>query len=346
MTHTISLRRPLFILTGDLGSGKTSGLPLLSEQLGAGQPHFVVNEVGASDRFVGAFGVPHSRLSLLPGGCICCEKKEELVDLLSQLVEHPLSEFDSIFLESSGLADPSAILSFVSLHPKLTHQLKVTSLVYFLDTSSGQDSNRLRPQDITSLAVADVCVLTKTDMIDSKNRDSFIDAVAAANPTVDIFEQRRDIEISLARVQAPRPGRSHHASMQERTRPGDIQAVPAGVVPGHEHVDVLNFNLPFGASWLALSTWLMALLQQQDKSILRVKAAISNDGGWVSINGVGQTLFPPDNIEFSHEGNQPLGTLVLIGFGLSERNVVRSLKAVVSEQIMPMCDSPAVLSSS
>ena len=108
--------------------------------MGSQMPHFVVNEVGASDRFVGAFGIPPSRLSLLPGGCVCCEKQKELIALLNDLVERPHSEFDSLIVETSGLADPATILQFLSSQLKLTHQLKIKSLVYFLDAGSDRDA--------------------------------------------------------------------------------------------------------------------------------------------------------------------------------------------------------------
>ncbi|TFD64248.1 CobW family GTP-binding protein [Cryobacterium ruanii] len=337
MTDSRSLSRPLIILTGDLGSGKTSGLPLLAKLLGSQRPHFIVNEVGAANKFVGAFGVPSARLSLLPGGCICCEKQSELGDLLAVLVEHPQSEFDAIVLESSGLADPAAILRFISLHPKLNHQLKVSSLVYFLDAASGRPPIPLRHQDLTSLAVADVCVLAKTDMIETIDRDAILAAVANVNATVALFEQRRETDIVLARVQGPRVDQvdtSKIVAKPDPSSPADNQTGPSETA-NHAHVDVLNFDLPFGTSWLALSTWLIALLHQQDTGILRVKAAITNSGGWVSLNGVGHTVFPPDNAEFTHEGNRPDGTLVIIGFGLSEQKISRSLRLLVSGKISP-----------
>ena len=330
MTDTSSLTRPLIILTGDLGSGKTSGLPLLAERLGSQKPYFIVNEVGAADRYVGAFGVPTDRLSLLPGGCICCEKKDELVELLVSLVEHTQSEFDSIVLESSGLANPAAILRFISLHPKLNHQLKVSSLVYFLDAGSGRPSGPLRPEDLTSLAVADVCVLSKTDMISTVDRGVLLAAVANANPTVAIFEQKREIDIMVSRIK--NPDVTDLTVIQQRENPAKGQLAPSAV-PDHTKVDVLNFSMPFGTSWLALSTWLMALLQEKDRGILRAKAAIANSSGWISINGVGSTVFPAVGLELAHGEERPCGTLVLIGFGLSEIHIVRSLRAFVSENI-------------
>lgn len=328
MKATSSLTRPLIILTGDLGSGKTSGLPFLAEQVGSEKPYFIVNEVGASDRFVGAFGIPSSRLSLLPGGCVCCEKQEELIALLNELVERPQSEFDSLILETSGLADPATILQLVSLHPKLTHQLKIKSLVYFLDAGSDREAGHLRTQDLKSLAVADVCVIAKTDMVPQEERDAFVEAVATANPTVDIYQQRRERDTVVVSVIG-------EGAMGQVTGPPQKVMIGHAGVSDHAHAEVLNFELPFGTSWLALSTWLIALLQAKDRGILRVKAAIPDSRGWISINGVGPMVFPPDSVDFAHGDERPLGTLVVIGYGLSQVQLVRSLKAFVSGSIRP-----------
>ena len=329
MTVTGSLTRPLIILTGDLGSGKTSGLPFLAEQLGSQMPYFVVNEVGASDRFVGAFGIPPSRLSLLPGGCVCCEKQEELIALLNDLVERPHSEFDSLIVETSGLADPATILQFLSSQLKLTHQLKIKSLVYFLDAGSDRDAGYLGPQDLTSLAVADVCVIAKTDLVSQEGCDALVEAVSAANPTVDIFQQRREgdkVVVGVIRT----------GEMGRATRPLPTLANGHAGAADHSRVGVLNFELPFGTSWLALSTWLIALLHTPEGGVLRVKAAIPYSRGWVTLNGVGTIVFPPDSSDFSHGHERPLGTLVVIGNGLSQDHMLRSLRAFVSSDITTM----------
>lgn len=326
MKTTNSLTRSLIILTGDLGSGKTSGLPFLAEQLGAEKPYFIVNEVGASDRFVGAFNVPSSQLTILPGGCVCCERQDELIALLNVLVERPQSEFDSLILETSGLADPATILQLVSSHPKLTHQLKIESLVYFLDAGSDREAGQLRTQDLKSLAVADICVITKTDAIPLEERTAIVKAVVNANHTIDIFQQRREHDTVV--IDFTCPGAIKQAS-------GRLQQVvdDYAEVSGHAHPEVLNFELPFGTSWLALSTWLIGLLQAKDRTILRVKVAIPNHRGWISINGVGSMVFPPDSVDFAHGDERPLGTLVVIGYGLSQVQIVRSLNVFVSDDI-------------
>lgn len=323
---TGSLTRPLIILTGNLGSGKTSGLPFLAEQLGSQKPYFVVNEVGASDRFVGAFGIPSSRLSLLPGGCVCCEKQEELIALLNDLVERPHTEFDALILETSGLADPATILRLLSLQPKLTHQLKIKSLVYFLDAGSDSDAGYLGTHDIISLAVADVCVIAKTDLVSQERCKAFVEAISAANPTVDIFQQRRESDKVVVGVLA-------RGALGSGTRP--LQKVVTGQVgiADHSRAGVVNFRLPFGTSWLALSTWLIALLHTPESGILRAKAAIPYSRGWVALNGVGTIVFPPDSTDFSHGHDRPLGTLVVIGNGLSQDHLLRSLRVFVAGDI-------------
>jgi G3E family GTPase len=165
--------------------------------------------------------------------------------------------------------------------------------------------------------------------VSPERRDAFVEAVSAANPTVDIFQQRWESDKVVVGV-------IRTGAMGREARPrSNVENGQVGVAD-HSRVGVLNFELPFGTSWLALSTWLIALLHAPESGILRVKAAIPYSRGWVSLNGVGTIVFPPESSDFSHGHDRPLGTLVVIGNGLSQDHMLRSLRAFVSCDISPM----------
>ena len=98
------------VLAGFLGAGKTT---LLRRALagGASGVAVVVNEFGEAgldhDLVVVA---PEGRL-LVAGGCACCNRREELVGALRQLLDERdrvrAGSLRRVVIETSGLADPA-----------------------------------------------------------------------------------------------------------------------------------------------------------------------------------------------------------------------------------------------
>src|SRR5205085_11373393 len=105
---------PVAVLTGFLGSGKTTMLRHL-----LGQPEFsrtavIINEFGE-------VGLDHELIEAsedsfieLQTGCLCCKIRTDLAHTLAELLrrrdEGRCTAFDRIVIETSGLADPAPIL--------------------------------------------------------------------------------------------------------------------------------------------------------------------------------------------------------------------------------------------
>ncbi|HEY8580453.1 MAG TPA: GTP-binding protein, partial [Beijerinckiaceae bacterium] len=113
-------RVPVLLLTGFLGSGKTS---LLARWLRA--PEFagamvIVNElgeVGLDDRLV---ATSSDAPLLLDNGCACCTANEDLVATLEKLfwdrLQRVIPKFDWVLIETTGIADPAPILASLEAH--------------------------------------------------------------------------------------------------------------------------------------------------------------------------------------------------------------------------------------
>ncbi|HJS87457.1 MAG TPA: GTP-binding protein, partial [Acetobacteraceae bacterium] len=111
MTHE---PRAVSILSGFLGSGKTTLLRrYLAERDGPGVA-VIINEYGA-------VGVDHhlvrmveERSAVIQGGCVCCNRREDLVGTLRELLDLEqsgrLAPIRQVVIETSGLADPVPIL--------------------------------------------------------------------------------------------------------------------------------------------------------------------------------------------------------------------------------------------
>ena len=129
MTSDTRLR--LTILGGYLGSGKTTWLrhQIHAASFGA-RLHVIVNEA-AQTAVDDALLAQATGLTLLAGGCCCCTGRAELIAALRQIcdarsrISADLPRLQHVVLETSGLADPAAIVAAIQSDPVLVRHILV-----------------------------------------------------------------------------------------------------------------------------------------------------------------------------------------------------------------------------
>src|SRR5271168_4992702 len=94
---------PLILLTGFLGSGKTSTLQHWLEHTGVPlkRTAVIINDFGAVNVDAALLSRRQLQLRSITGGCVCCQSFEDLVDQASALANNP--EIDLVWIETSGL---------------------------------------------------------------------------------------------------------------------------------------------------------------------------------------------------------------------------------------------------
>jgi CobW/HypB/UreG, nucleotide-binding domain len=115
---------PITLLSGFLGSGKTSTLQHLLENTDGLQIGVIVNDMASVNidaKLVSAAGKSNSGILELQNGCACCSLADELLTTVDTLLESrqaskgksddKKSPFDAVVVELSGVADPIAIQS-------------------------------------------------------------------------------------------------------------------------------------------------------------------------------------------------------------------------------------------
>lgn len=159
---------PIILITGFLGSGKTT---LIRHWLDTGtlpNTRLIVNELGE-------VGLDHSMLSnsgdqavLLDNGCACCTVFENLAETLETLywqrLHRTISWFDQVVIETTGIADPVEILRRLSSHPLVSERYAVAGVITLTDPHLLQLSGDSQQCHRRQLQAADVVVLTKTDL--------------------------------------------------------------------------------------------------------------------------------------------------------------------------------------
>ncbi len=161
---------PISLLTGFLGSGKTTVLNYLLRQPDLAHTAVVINEFGA-------IGLDHElvessteNMVLLQSGCLCCTIRGDLVQTLHHLLDRrekgEVTPFDRVVIETTGLADPAPILHTLMTDGLLSHEFRLDGVITTVDATSGSSTLDKQVEAVKQAAVADRLLLTKTDLAD------------------------------------------------------------------------------------------------------------------------------------------------------------------------------------
>ncbi len=114
---------PVLLLTGYLGSGKTTLVnKILSNNKGI-KFAVIVNDIGEVNIDAdliekgGVVDQQDDSLVALQNGCICCTLKMDLVKQLSDIVKQ--NRFDYIVIEASGICEPAPIAQTICAYPQV-----------------------------------------------------------------------------------------------------------------------------------------------------------------------------------------------------------------------------------
>ena len=114
---------PVLLLTGYLGSGKTTLVNnILSNRKGI-RFAVIVNDIGEVNidadliQKGGVVGSKDDSLVALQNGCICCTLKADLVEQIYELMK--MQRFDYIVIEASGICEPEPIAQTICTIPTL-----------------------------------------------------------------------------------------------------------------------------------------------------------------------------------------------------------------------------------
>jgi len=174
-----AISTPFTILTGFLGAGKTSALNRLLAHAGGRRVAVLVNElgrIGIDGRLIGAGG---GDLLELAGGCVCCkiDVKNDLWDGIADVVarSHP----DQIVLETTGIAEPPALLDGLGQLAELIHPAGVVAVV---DAETADEVLERRDEARVQIACADRVILSKLDRARPDNVRRAHRLIRALNP--------------------------------------------------------------------------------------------------------------------------------------------------------------------
>lgn len=141
---------PVLLLTGYLGSGKTTLVNRILSNTKGIKFAVIVNDIGEVNIDAslieqgGVVGQEDDSLVALQNGCICCTLKLDLVQQLNDIVS--MDKFDYIVIEASGICEPAPIAQTICAYPELYPQLAKNGIAKLDSIVTVVDALRLRDE--------------------------------------------------------------------------------------------------------------------------------------------------------------------------------------------------------
>jgi G3E family GTPase len=136
-----SARIPVTLLTGFLGSGKTTVLNHLLKQPELGNAAVLINEFGEIGLDHDLVEAVTENLVLLQNGCLCCTIRGDLIQTLDELYEErergDVIAFDRLVIETTGLADPAPIIHTLLADELLAERFRIDGVIVTVDAATG-----------------------------------------------------------------------------------------------------------------------------------------------------------------------------------------------------------------
>jgi G3E family GTPase len=324
---------PVSIVTGFLGSGKTTLIARVLRNPAFARTAVIVNEFGEIGLDHELISASDEQLLTLSTGCLCCAVRADLLATLLDLWRRREAGeivFDRVLIETSGLADPAPILQALMSDREVAQHHSIDTLLTLVDAVHAGRTLDRHPEARRQVALADRLLLSKTDVV--AQTDVLRGRLAALNPGAPLL-------CAVAGDIAPAALFSGGNSDVREARLAVLTAasMPSFLLSASHSDGIETFSLTRGAPLpaLALMLWLEALVEHCGERLLRVKGLVDvaeMPGRPALIHGVRHVFSAP--VWLDRWPSEDRHTrVVFIGEGVPRYFPVRLLEAIEAEVV-------------
>ncbi len=180
------MRIPVTILTGFLGAGKTTLLNRLLNENTDQKFAIIVNEFGDVGIDGGLLDGAKNGLIELNGGAICCAAMGDTVKAITSLLASD-KNFDRVIIETTGLADPLPLAKAFINRPSLEKAFSLDAITTLVDANTFLERLADTEEAGKQLAIADIVVITKSDLVDAARLLAVGNKITELNPSAKII---------------------------------------------------------------------------------------------------------------------------------------------------------------
>jgi G3E family GTPase len=279
---------PITLLTGFLGSGKTTVLRQMLTAPEWQQTAVLINELGE-------VGLDHHLLwragdavTVMENGCICCSVLDDLATVLEDLfwrrLQRKIPYFCRVVIETTGLADPGPVVAVLGSHALIAERYALDNVVCTADAVLGALYLARHRESVAQVASADAILITKTDLASEQAIGALAAMLRSINPLATLSHT----------------GGSQFSPALLQVHAGVPATPPAAGAAGGQlyHHRVRTMSLRFSRPWerAEFEHALSVTLASHGARILRIKGLVEMVGedGPVVVQAVQETMFPFD----------------------------------------------------
>ena len=335
-------RIPVTIITGFLGSGKTTILNHLLRDPRLTDTAVIVNEFGE-------IGLDHllvesaiDQMVLMDNGCLCCTVRGDLVDTLGDLMQRveqgSVPAFSQVMIETTGLADPAPIVQTLITDEDTQARFSLRGIVATVDGINGTDTLTQYDEARCQAAMADLLLITKADMADA-DIDGVRNGLRQLNPHADVKtvyngEVDPDIILSKQSGEHAMPDVGHDDTSHKHGAMDNEHDHSHDHDDGHSHhghlwnIQSASIIIDDALAWPVLEGWLDWLTALRGPDVLRIKGIVRVEGfeGPVVIHGVQHVFHTPYELPDWPDQDQR-SRIVIIARDIPEAALRHSLHA-------------------
>jgi G3E family GTPase len=250
-----------------------------------------------------------------------------LRELHFQRASGAVPPFRRVVIETTGLADPAPLLSTLVELPLVAARYSLAGVVTVVDAEHGARSLDAHSEAVKQAALADLVVVSKTDLADEASIGQLEARVRAINPAVAILrsgaqpvDPSRLLETGLHR------GAGRLADAEGWLSSGAYRRIGAAAPRHTSGIVSFAWTTAEPRPWDDVEDSLAALVELRGDRILRMKGlvAVSGEPGPRAVHAVQHTLYPSARLP-AWPSEDHTTRLVFIGRGLEEREVAGML---------------------
>ncbi len=308
-------RMRLTVLGGYLGSGKTTWLRHQLHVGTFGPVHVVVNEaaeIAVDDALLGGA----AGMTLLAGGCSCCVGRADLIRALRDLCDQrtrisaSYPRLQRVVLETSGLADPGAIVAAIQSDPVLVSHIVIDETIVVVDALHGLAQLHTEALGRRQIGAADRLILSKVDAADPADLMALRATLYGLSPGAQQSGAILGEPVAL-------PELAENAIAPPMPPLGD-EDMRGAIFPARLAIDD-------DIEWSAFAMWLSALLHARGNDLVRVKGVVRTPAGRLLLQTVRKVVQSPEILP-EQAGPRDDGSIVFIGRGFRPEDLRKSLR--------------------
>ena len=195
-------RIPVTLVTGFLGSGKTTLINAGLKSPDLAKTVVVVNEFGEVGLDHQLYTSSNDAVVVLENGCLCCTVRSDLIGTMNSLYHDRakglLPDFNNVVIETTGLAEPGPVIQAFLSEPTLDGLYRVVNVVTVVDAVNWQATAQNHNEALRQVALADDLLISKLDVRDDDIFAELAAQLQAINPAAKIAKVDFNTEVVAA----------------------------------------------------------------------------------------------------------------------------------------------------